>query len=88
MATRVQLWGFDDEDPVVKATFYLKDDGTVGVEAKDEGNVRYATSLVKDGIEGRGGKKLHLSDGQEFLDNLKHHFRSRYTWVRDERPPG
>lgn len=87
MAARVQLWGFDDDEkPVVRATFFLKEDGTVGIEAKDDGNLRYATSLVRDGIEGRDGKNVQLADGQKFLDNLKYHFRSRYTWVRDEKP--
>ena len=83
MATRVQLWGFVDEKPVVRATFFLADDGSVGIEGPGLG---YATRLVKDGIEGQDGKRYGLADGQAFLDNLKYHFRSRYTWVRDEKP--
>jgi hypothetical protein len=86
MAARVQLFGFEDEQPVVQATFFLKDDGTVGIEAPRPTGVGYAARLVAGGIEGRDGKKYHLSDGQAFLDNLKYHFRSRYTWVRDEKP--
>jgi hypothetical protein len=83
MAARVQLWGFEDEKPVVQAVFFLKDDGTVGIESAKESGIGYASRLVVDGIEGRDGEKYHLSDGQAFLDNLKYHFRSRYTWVRD-----
>jgi hypothetical protein len=62
-------------------------DGTVGIEAPGPTGVGYATRLVKDGIEGKDGRTYHLSDGQAFLDNLKYHFRSCYTWVRDEKPP-
>jgi hypothetical protein len=85
MATRVQLWGFENRRSVVQAVFTLQPDGTVGVEAPKEEARRYALGLVADGIEGQGGKRYRLEDGQAFLDNLKYHFRSRYTWVRDER---
>jgi hypothetical protein len=83
MAARVQLWGFEDEKPVVQAVFFLQDDGTVGIEAPKPTGASYARKLVEKGIEGGDGKTYQLSDGQAFLDNLKHHFRSRYTWVRD-----
>jgi hypothetical protein len=87
MATRVALWGFDDEKAIVKAVFYLGPDGTVGIEAADEALARYALGLVESGIQGKDGRTYHRRDGQAFLDNLRYHFRSRYTWVRDEPTP-
>lgn len=85
MATRVQLWDLDDDGkPRLNAVYFLKPDGTVDVEAEDEGLRRYALKLVEGGIRTVHGT-FDLRSGQAFLDNLHHRFQhSSRTWVRDE----
>jgi hypothetical protein len=83
MTRHVELWGFDEQGgPLCKAVYVLRPDGTIGVESHSEGLRQYAISLVEDGVTTPEGT-FYLQDGRAFLDNLKHHFHGRYTWVKE-----
>jgi hypothetical protein len=38
----------------------------------------FVDEVMQNGITGANGKRLTVNDGQEFLENLKHHFNGVY----------